>query len=636
MRADFEPHTIRPHMTTAAAGSRARQLVTLLLAAASVLILAPAVGGHGPDVLVVGAGPAGLATALEAARNGARVTVVDMASVFGGHAVVSEGGLSFAGTPLQRSLGIADSPDQMFRDIVALGGDANEPWARVFAERGIAEVHDWLVSLGVRFTSVQQLIGNTVPRFHENPRRGFGVVEPLYRACLDSGAVEFAWNIRVTRLLVESGRVVGIEGRHERTGAVQQWRAPAVVLATGGFQSNLALVKAHWPQDQAVPARILIGSGVHAEGTGLDLARDAGASLARLDHQWNYPRGIVDPRYPTGERGLNVIFATRFPWVNGAGRRVYAELVSEMMAQPGKRVLLLLDAEGRADFRVSGVDWADRAKVEALLDNPAIARTAPTIDGLARLSNLPPDALAETVSRWNALVASGEDSDLGFFSQTKGTLASPTGVRPRPIKTPPFHAVEVSALTRKSMGGVVIDMDGRALDASNSPIPGLYAVGEVAGFGGLNGRRTIEGAFIAPAMLQGRIAARHIVKTLGVKAPAFPNESPPLPVPPAGAAAACSTCHAMDRLLAAPRAGYWHFERVHRAVGERGLDVPAVPRRHEPFPARAAHDRPARADRRLPLLPPAPALTLSSRSHIESLARRMRARGRTAKWPESC
>jgi hypothetical protein len=72
-------------------------------------------------------------------------------------------------------------------------------------------------------------------------------------------------------------------------------------------------------------------------------------------------------------------------------------------------------------------------------------------------------------------------------------------------------------------------------------------------------------------MLQGRIAARHIVATLGIKAPAFPNESPPLPAPPAGTAADCTTCHAMDRLLATPRPGYWHFERVHTAVGERGL-----------------------------------------------------------------
>ncbi len=585
LRAAYNPL----HMPTPASGARR-------LVAAMLLTLGTGLQGQGPDVLVVGAGPAGLATALEAARGGARVTVVDMASVFGGHAVVSEGGLSFAGTPLQQSLGIEDSPGQMFRDIVALGGDANEPWARLFAERGIPEIHDWLVSMGVRFTSVQQLIGNTAPRFHENARRGFGVVEPLYRASLDIG-IRFVWNIRVTRLLVEGGRVVGVEGRNERTGAVQQWRAPSVVLATGGFQSNLALVKAHWPQDQAVPSRILIGSGVHAQGTGLDLARTAGASVERLDHQWNYPRGIVDPRYPDGQRGLNIIFATRFAWVNGAGRRVYAELMSEMMAQPGRRVVLLLDAEGRRDFRVSGVDWADRTKVEALLDNKAITRSAPTLDELARMTSLPADALADTVARWNALVTSGEDADLGLFSQAKGTFASPTGVRPRPITTPPFHAVEVMPLTRKSMGGVAIDMDCRALDGSRAPIPGLYAVGEVAGFGGLNGRRTIEGAFIAPAMLQGRIAARHIVKTLGITKPEFPNESQPVPVPPQGPEAPCTTCHAMDRLLATPRAGYWHFERVHKAVAERGMTCLQCHADMSPFrPGQHAIDRRAQID----------------------------------------
>ena len=131
--------------------------------------------------------------------------MVDVASVFGGHAVVSEGGLSFAGTPLQRSRGIADSPDLMFDDIIRLGGDANPQWARLFAERGIPEIHDWLVSLGVTFTSLQRLNGNAVPRFHENPKRGFGVVEPLYRACLTTGAVDFVWNVRATRLIVEAG-----------------------------------------------------------------------------------------------------------------------------------------------------------------------------------------------------------------------------------------------------------------------------------------------------------------------------------------------------------------------------------------------------------------------------------------------
>jgi succinate dehydrogenase/fumarate reductase flavoprotein subunit len=550
---------------------------------------------QGPDVIVVGAGPGGLATALEAAQGGARVTVIDAASVFGGHAVVSEGGLSFAGTPLQRARQIEDSPDLMFGDIVRLGGDAHAGWARLFADRGIPDIHDWLVSLGVTFTSLQRLNGNSVPRFHENPKRGFGVVEPIYRRCLQTG-VEFVWNVRVSRLLVETGRVAGVEGQHERTGAVRQWRAPSVVLATGGFQSNLALVRAHWPPDVAVPARILIGAGVNAHGTGLELARGAGAVTERLDHQWNYPRGIVDPRYPDAGRGLNVVFGTRFAWLNARGERIWAEKVEDMLAQPDGRVLVIFDREGRADFRVSGADWADRRRVEALLDDPAIARQAGSIEALARAAGLPADAVARTIERWNAMVASGEDRELDLFSRSKGTFASPTGVQPRPIAVPPFHAVEVWPLTRKSMGGVAIDMTCRALDAGGRPISGLYAVGEVAGFGGLNGRATIEGAFIAPAMLQGRIAGRAIAAALG-RRPRTASAMPVRRAAPAGPVAPCTTCHAMDRLLASPRKGYWHFERVHRLVAERTLACVRCHAEMSPFrPGDHRIDRAAQID----------------------------------------
>jgi succinate dehydrogenase/fumarate reductase flavoprotein subunit len=208
--------------------ARAAMLAALLLATTGARL----VSAQGPDVIVIGAGAGGLAAALEAATGGARVTVLDVASVFGGHAVVSEGGLSFAGTPLQKTSGVDDGPDQMFDDIVRHGEDANEPWARLFAERGVPDIHDWLVSLGVTFTSLQRLPGNTVPRFHENPRKGFGVVEPLYRKALETGAVSFEWNVRVTRLIVEDGRVVGVEGRHEVTTSVRWARHHGRVTGT--------------------------------------------------------------------------------------------------------------------------------------------------------------------------------------------------------------------------------------------------------------------------------------------------------------------------------------------------------------------------------------------------------------------
>lgn len=102
------------------------------------------------DVLVIGAGIAGLTTALEAARGGATVTVVDLSSVFGGHAVVSEGGLSLVGTPLQERLGVQDSPDIASQDILRWGDDANAVWVRIYVERSRRDVFDWMTALGSR------------------------------------------------------------------------------------------------------------------------------------------------------------------------------------------------------------------------------------------------------------------------------------------------------------------------------------------------------------------------------------------------------------------------------------------------------------------------------------------------------
>lgn len=519
-----------------------------------------------PDLIIVGAGAGGLATALEAARSGARVTVVDLASVFGGHAVMAEGGLSFAGSPTQRSEGIEDSPDKLFEDIVRQGVDAHRGWVRTYADRSLHDVHDWLVSLGVDFTGVLQVPGNSVARFHENPKRGFGVVEPLYRECLRSGLVEFVWNTRITSLLRAEGRVIGVEGHNERTGTTFVRNAAAVVLATGGYQSNPELVSKHWPRGSAHPTRLLIGAGVNALGSGLELAVRAGAALERLDHQWNYPRGIPDPRYPQANRGLHVILARRLLWVNKRAEQVQIERLPDLLDQPEGRAWLLFDQDGRSDFRVSGTDWADRASVERLLlDNAAITLKANSVGELAAASSLPEDALERTVASNNRAA----------------------GPERLPVLKPPFHLVALSPLTRKSMGGVAIDMECRALDASGKPVPGLYAVGEVAGFGGLNGSAAIEGSFIAPAILQGRIVGRALSRAAGGKP--LPVPSMATPKPAAGPAARCATCHPMEKLLAAPRKGYWHFERVHRAVAERHL--PCANCHAEMSPFRAASHR---------------------------------------------
>lgn len=225
-------------------------LLRLLLA--SIALPVSALFCHGAnvtdaDVIVVGSGIGGLATALEAGRGGARVIVVDMASVFGGHAVMAQGLLNITCTPVQEAHGIKDSPELAEGDFLAWGEDANRDWVRYYTRHARTDLYDWLVGLGVEFDeTLQQPPGNSVPRGHGVHGRGVGLVTPIFRECLATPTISFRWNARLDHLLRGDGRVCGVAVTDLRTGARAELRAPYVVLATGGFQSNLALVRQAW------------------------------------------------------------------------------------------------------------------------------------------------------------------------------------------------------------------------------------------------------------------------------------------------------------------------------------------------------------------------------------------------------
>ncbi|MDP7296597.1 MAG: FAD-dependent oxidoreductase, partial [Gammaproteobacteria bacterium] len=195
------------------------------------------------DILIIGAGISGLSAALEAARAGRSVLVIDMLSVFGGHAIISSGGLSIVDTPLQRKRGIADSPDLAFSDFMTWGEDNNEEWVRYYVDHSSEEIYTWLTDLGAQFSAVVPPPGNSVPRYHFVRNQGLGLVMPVYRAVLEEPAVRFAFNTRADELLRENGRVVGVRATDLRTGEVREYIAGAVLIATGGLQSNLDAVR---------------------------------------------------------------------------------------------------------------------------------------------------------------------------------------------------------------------------------------------------------------------------------------------------------------------------------------------------------------------------------------------------------
>lgn len=516
------------------------------------------------DGIVVGSGISGLSAALELARGGANVCLIEMSSVFGGHAVMSQGSVSIVGTPVQAAAGIVDSPDLAFDDIVRFGDDPNLEWARYYVQNSRTEIYDWLTELGVDFHAVDSSPGNSVMREHQPKGRGLGLVTPIYRACLELSNLKFVWHTKVEQLLIEDGRVHGVVGRNLRTETEQTFRASYTVLATGGFQSNLDMVREFWPAEFRFPDRILVGSGHNSTGMGHRLAESAGGDLVKMDHQWNYFTGIPDHRYPGTKRGLSAANMHGII-VNSEGRQFAnlwgwaKEVMPKLFQQKEATLWFIFDEASKRKFVVSGSDWVDFQKVEReILKNPDVVQVAGTLEELAQKSGLPPENLVETVRRYNELVDKGVDEDFHRFGPDRPAYANAASPR---ISTPPYYAMQAYPLTRKSMGGVSIDLDCQVIDKQQQTIPGLYAVGELTGLAGINGKAALEGTFLGPCVVTGRVAARAILRELKRPVVAEVDKS-----------TNCASCHDVTADVAARRPGYWHYENVHRIVMERGTD----------------------------------------------------------------
>ncbi len=524
-----------------------------------------------PDVVIVGAGISGLSAALESARGGLTVTVVDMWSIFGGHAVMSTGGLSINGTEYQRERDIVDSPDLHEQDFFTWGEDPDPGWVEYYTSNSSTEIADWLQALGVEWEAVFQPPGNSVPRFHLTKGRGVGLVTPIYREVLRYPNVTFRWNFEITELVVEQNRVVGVRGEDLRTGARDEIRASHVLLATGGFQSNLDLVQRFWPGELEEPTSLLVGSGLNSVGSGLSLAEQAGAALHRMDQQWNYPWGLPHPSYPGEGRALSANNWASI-WVNAQGERFVNEQQSPrftlpaLVAQRPSTYWAIFDEDGKDSFFISGSGWSDPARVEAeVLNNAELTTVASSIADLADAIAMDGAVLNATVQRFNALVERGVDEDFGRFN-SENELPSEAK-----IESAPFYAVQLFPMTRKSMGGIAVDRATRVIRDDGSVIAGLYASGETTGFAGVNGSAGLEGTFLGPALLTGRVAGQTIVDAVAESRVLTSPEPIPYPTvserPEAGEVDAtdCETCHSLPQLLT-EREGYAHFERVHRIV----------------------------------------------------------------------
>jgi predicted CXXCH cytochrome family protein len=542
--------------------------VGILIVLASGLGHAPLAQESRPlDAIVVGAGLSGLSAAIEMGRAGVHVLVVDMNSVAGGHAVLA-GGVALVGTPVQEKAGVKDSPGLAVKDWMEWTRDGDEAWTRFYAENSRSMIYDWVTAMGVEFVRAGSANGNSVPRFHFTKGRALHLVMPMFKTALALPTVSFLWNARAERLVVEGGAVRGVEIRHLRDGRTETLRAAHTVLATGGFESDLDRVLGNWTPGLPRPDRLLIGSAISATGSGHDMATAAGAALSRIDRHYIYIDGLRDPRDPEGIHALTGGNG-RSMWVNAQGRRFTNEsgwdkqILVDLLNQKPASYWAIFDESARGAFGVRGAAWVSTPMPgHPILDNPRSAHKAQSLSALAAMAGLPADALAASVARFNHLIASGNDADFGRFK---------AGDRlPATITTPPFYAVQFFPMTRKNMGGVAIDQGARVQNREGRTVPGLYAAGELTGSVGINGSHGMDGMFLGPAILTGRLAGSSIVEAQAGTRPAAPRPEPAAPAPgTASAGIAALSAADLEPLLSTPRNGYWHFERVHKTVVER-------------------------------------------------------------------
>ncbi|WP_224981675.1 FAD-dependent oxidoreductase [Geomonas agri] len=509
----------------------ADKIITQVMLFAIILVMVPpplilaAEKEQRHDVVVVGAGIAGLSATWELAQKGFDVAVIEMQPLYGGTATMSEGALCIVGTPEQANAGIIDSPQIAFNDFMTYGSDPNGPgpdveWVRYYTNESRREIYDWLVGLDVRFEKSPVLMpGNSVPRWHKVIGKGRGLVDPIYRGCTQNSRVKFFYGHKALSLIRDkSGRISGIRTQRLKDKVAVDYLAPVVILATGGFQGNMKMVRSYWSDKQPLPEKILVGAGINATGSGHDMARAVGARLLNMQYQWNYSTGLHSPSDITGSRGLNA-FSQQSIWVNRAGRRFVNEsqdtktTFPELMKQPGGTYWAVFDSAARSSFFISG--WSRESIEEGLFNNPQssqFVKSAPTIAELAAAAGLPPQTLTETVNRWNAMITAGNDVDFGRIGCCRTPWSNPSR-----IERAPFYAVQFYPLARKSMGGVSIDGSCRVLDESGGRIPGLYAAGELTGLAGVNGKASLEGTFLGASILTGRVAGRAAAAELADK-----------------------------------------------------------------------------------------------------------------------
>jgi predicted oxidoreductase len=410
--------------------------------------------------------------------------------------------------------------------------------------------------------------GNTVPRFHVTWGTGPAVLEPFVRAARDAraaGTLDVRFRRRVSEIVLTDGTVTGVRadvlahapsGRSRPSGrevvGSEEIAADAVVVATGGIGANHELVRALWPAGAGrLPVDLLAGVPDGTDGSGIKLAAAAGADVVHTARMWHYPEGLpMDP--PVWSRhGVRILPGPSSLWLDAEGHRLPAPLfpgfdalgaLTYLTARGHEHSWFVLNKAIMAkEFAFSGSDMnpdLTGKSVRQLLKRVAggatpvmrfstaspdfvwaddVASLAAGMNALTGTAHISPTALASVIEARDAAVVNGGDAQLEEVRKARSYVVDKRMrvAEPAPLTRPedgPLLAVRLRALTRKTLGGLHTDTTGRVLRPDGGVLPGLWAVGEAAGFGGggIHGERALEGTFLGACLLTGRVVGRTI------------------------------------------------------------------------------------------------------------------------------
>ena len=481
------------------------------------------------DVVIVGAGGAGMTAAMTASDAGKSVIILESQAMVGGNSVRSTGGMNAAKTVYQdenefgegagvekmlksaadnyadnefitslaatvaqqwadyqaNPVGYFDSVELMELDTMVGGKGINNPELVKTLVEGTAPAIDWLDENGMSLHNVAAFGGASVKRIHRPVNEegkvvsvGAYLVPLMEKACQDRG-VEFILNTTADTILTdESGKAVGVSGT-DKDGNTVTVNAKAVVLATGGFGANLDMVASYKPELKG----FMTTNAPGIQGQGIAMATAIGAATVDMDQIQIHPtvEANTSALITEGLRGDGAIL------VNANGERFTDEVSTRdkvsaaEIAQPGSFSWLIVDQA-----------MADASNVIQGYITKGYTKQGATYEELAKEIEVDPATFAATMEKWNGCVEAKTDADFGRTSFAN------------PLNTAPYYAIKVSAGVHHTMGGVVINSSTEVLKEDGSVIPGLFAAGEVTG--GVHGANRLGGTAVADFVVFGRIA----------------------------------------------------------------------------------------------------------------------------------